>query len=112
MAIAATIYLGWLGPAGSRDRPAVCVARGIRCRAPVRRARRRVVFPGAPFFKEFALRLPRSAVVVRDALVERGILAGAPLPSAGEDVLVVAVTEKRDHGEIDRYADALREVLA
>ena len=38
------------------------------------RASRRV--PGAPFFKEFALRLPRPADEVRDALIDRGFLAG------------------------------------
>ncbi len=112
MAIAATIYLGWLGPAGLEEVGRQCTSRaayaaGRLCEAPGVE----LLFPDAPFFKEFALRLPRGAAEVRDALIERGILAGVPLPSAGEDVLVVAVTEKRDRGEIDRYADALREVL-
>ena len=71
-----------------------------------------LLFPRAPFFKEFALRMPRPAADVRDALIDRGILAGVPLPSAGEDVLLVAVTEKRDKGEIDRYAEQLGQVLA
>ena len=56
MAIAATVYLGWLGPAGARG-----------ARAPVRRRRPRyaaerlsevpgveLLFGDAPFFKEFA----------------------------------------------------------
>jgi len=113
MAIAATIYLGWLGPEGLAELGRQCASRAAYAAA------RLCEVPGvellhadAPFFKEFALRLPRPAVEVRDALVDRGILAGVPLPSAGEDVLVVAVTEKRDKGEIDRYSDALAEVLA
>jgi glycine dehydrogenase subunit 1 len=113
MAIAATIYLGWLGPAGLEELGHQCASRAAYtaarlCEAPGVE----LLFPDAPFFKEFALRLPRPAVEVRDALVDRGILAGVPLASAGEEVLVVAVTEKRDRGEIDRYADALRDVVA
>jgi len=70
-----------------------------------------LAFPDAPFFKEFALRLPRPADAVRDELIGHGILAGVPAPWVGEDVLLVAVTERRDRGEIDRFTDAMREVL-
>ena len=112
MAIAATIYLGWLGSAGLEELGRQCASRAAYAAARLCEAPGvELVFADAPFFKEFALRLPRPAVEVRDALVERGILAGAPLPSAGDDVLVVAVTEKRDKGEIDRYSEALAEVL-
>ena len=113
MAIAATIYLGWLGPAGLEEVGRQCASRAAYAAARLCEAPGvELLFPGAPFFKEFAVRLPKPAVEVRDALVERGILGGVPLPSAGEDVLVVAVTEKRDRREIDQYADALYEVLA
>jgi glycine dehydrogenase subunit 1 len=113
MAIAATVYLAWLGPDGLREL-------GERCAAKGRYAADRLtsvdgvslLHPEAPFFKEFALRLPRSAAQVRDALVERGILAGVPLAQAGEDVLLVAVTERRTRAQIDAYADALAETLA
>jgi glycine dehydrogenase subunit 1 len=113
MAIAATIYLGWLGPAGLEEL-------GRQCRSRAAYAAERLcavpgvelLFPDAPFFKEFALRLPRPAVEVRDALVDDGILAGIPLPEADGHALLVAVTEKRDRGEIDRFVDALAEVLA
>jgi len=113
MAIAATIYLGWLGPAGLEEMGRQCASRAAYaasrlCEAPGVE----LLFPEAPFFKEFALKLPRPAAWVRDALVDRGILAGVPLPSAGEDVLIVAVTERRDRLEIDRFADTLRQVLA
>ena len=113
MAIAATIYLGWLGPEGLFELGRQCASRAAYA------AQRLIsvegvdlLHPGAPFFKEFALRLPRPAEQVRDALIDQGILAGVPLVTAGDDVLLVAVTEKRDRGEIDRYADALAEVLA
>ena len=70
------------------------------------------LFGDAPFFKEFPVRLPRPADEVRDALIERGFLAGVPLPDADGHALLVAVTERRTREEIDGLADALKEVLA
>src|SRR5207253_9454946 len=75
MAIAATVYLAWLGPEGLREL-------GERCVAKARYAAARLcdvpgvelLYPGAPYFKEFAVRLPRRAKEVIDALIERGFL--------------------------------------
>ena len=112
MAIAATVYLGWLGPQGLREL-------GTRCASKAAYAADRLtelpgvrrLHPGAPFFKEFALRLPRPAEWVRDGLVDRGYLGGVPLPQAGDDVLLVAVTERRTRAEIDGLTAAMGEVL-
>jgi glycine dehydrogenase subunit 1 len=113
MAIAATVYLGWLGPDGLAEV-------GRRCAAKASYAAERLtaipgvslVHPGAPFFKEFAIRVPGRAEALVEALVERGYLAGVPLASAGEDVLLVAVTERRSREQIDALAAAMGEVLA
>ncbi len=113
MAIAATIYLGWLGPGGIREL-------GVQCASKAAYAAERLsavpgvslLDPQAPFFKEFAVRLPLPAGDVIDALVDRGFLAGAPLPSAGDQILLVAVTERRSKDEIDAFVSALQEVLA
>ncbi len=113
MAIAATVYLSWLGPEGLREL-------GRRCAAKASYAAGRLteipgvdpLFPGAPFFKEFALRLPTQAEEVRDALIERGFLAGVPLADADGRGLLVAVTERRTKAEIDGLAGAVRAVLA
>jgi glycine dehydrogenase subunit 1 len=112
MAIAATIYLGWLGPEGLVDLGRQCASRAAYA------ADRLCAVPGVdlllphePFFKEFAIRLPAPAVQVRDALIDRGILAGVPLPEAEGRALLVAVTEKRSREEIDRFAAALGEVV-
>jgi glycine dehydrogenase subunit 1 len=112
MAIAATVYLAWLGPEGLAEVGRQCAARAAYAADQLTSIPGvELVHPSAPFFKEFALRLPRSARVVRDALLDHGILAGVPFPAVGDDVLLVAVTEKRDRGEIDRYARAMAEVL-
>lgn len=113
MAVAATIYLGWLGPQGLRELGVQCASRAAYaadrlCRLPgVRR-----LDPERRFFKEFALRLPMPAETVRDAMIARGYLAGVPLPHAGPDTLLVAVTEARTRSEIDGLAAAMTEVLA
>ncbi len=58
------------------------------------------------------MRLPRGAAEVRDALVERGYLAGVPLPDGDGRSLLVAVTERRTRDEIEGLAEAMAEVLA
>jgi glycine dehydrogenase subunit 1 len=112
MAIAATIYLGWLGPQGLIELGRQCASRAAYaadrlCAVPGVQ----LLLAGEPFFKEFAIRLPVSAVEVRDALIGHGILAGVPLPDADGRALLVAVTEKRSREEIDRFASALAEVV-
>jgi glycine dehydrogenase subunit 1 len=70
---------------------------------------------GAPFFKEFALKLPKSPERVVAKLAKQGILAGVPLKTfdrALGDCLLVAVTEKRTKAEIDAFADALGKAVA
>jgi glycine dehydrogenase subunit 1 len=113
MAIAATVYLAWLGPDGLRELGRRCVAKAAYA------AERLTEVPGveplfadAPFFKEFPLRLPRPAAEVLESLVQRGYLAGVPLPDAEGHALLVAVTERRTREEIDGLALALKEVLA
>ena len=56
MAVAATIYLAWLGPAGSRSWAGSAHAKAaLRGRAAGRRSpASALAFPDAPFFKEFA----------------------------------------------------------
>ena len=113
MAVAAAIYLGWLGPAG-------LVELGRQCAAKAAYAAGRLtaidgvalLFPDAPFFLEFALRLSKPAAEVRDALVDRGFLAGVPLADADGRALAVAVTERRSRDEIDRFVDAFAAVMA
>ena len=113
MALAATIHMAWLGPDGLAELGRLCAAKaayafGELTTLPGVTA----AFPGASFFKEFAIRMPRSATAVRDALIDRGFLAGVPAPWVGEDVLLVAVTERRTRSQIDALVAAVGEVLA
>jgi glycine dehydrogenase subunit 1 len=67
-----------------------------------------------PFFHEFAVRTPVPGAALRDALLERGILAGIPLDGqAGiEHGLLVCVTEQNRKSDIDALVTALQEVAA
>jgi glycine dehydrogenase subunit 1 len=113
MAVAATIYLGWLGPDGLAEVGRLCAAKAAYAAA------RLTAIPGvsllhpeAPFFKEFALHVPGRADELVENLVEPGYLAGVPFAAAGDDVLLVAVTERRTKEQIDGLADAMGEMLA
>jgi len=112
MAIAATIYLAWLGPHGYGELGEQCAAKAAYalerlCAIPgVEPA-----YPAASVFKEFALRLSKPAVEVCSRLVDQGFLAGVPAPWVGADVLLVAVTEQRTRAEIDAFAEALAAVM-
>ncbi len=109
MAVAATVYLAWLGPDG-------LVELGRQCMAKAHYAAERItdltsaelLFPGAPFFKEFAVRTPVDPDQVQRRLLAAGFLVG---PVVGEDALLVSVTERRTREEIDRLAKALGEAV-
>jgi glycine dehydrogenase subunit 1 len=113
MAIAATVYLGWLGPQGLEELGRQCASKAAYAAERLSEvAGVEPLFGDAPFFKEFPIRLPRPGNEVRDALIERGYLGGVPLPDADGHALLVAVTERRSREEIDGLAMALKEVLA
>ncbi len=113
MAIAATVYLGWLGPEGLAELGRQCAAKASYAAERLTEVPGvELLFPGRPFFKEFAIRLPRPAAEVRDALIERGYLPGIAMPDAEGHALLVAVTERRTREEIDGLAMAMKETLA
>src|SRR5947208_475397 len=107
LALAGLVYLSWLGPQGLRELGETCMALG-------RYAKERIDLPAAfsdkTTFKEFAVRVGRPARdVIRDA-PEQGINPGYPLGRAYpgmDDVLLIAVTERRTTDEIDRLAEVL-----
>ncbi len=67
-----------------------------------------------PFFNEFTIRLPRRAEEVLRAMEGEGYHAGVALgglKGGPDDLVAVAVTEKRTRAELDGYVEALRRVL-
>ena len=116
-ALAFSIHASLLGEVGVRR------LAGLNHAAAVETAERLGAIPGVQlltpaFFNEFALRLPKPAVVVVEALAAQGILAGVPafrlFPSEPDlaDVLLVAATETVELHDIDALAKALKGELA
>ena len=109
-ALAATIYLALLGPAGLREVAELCVDKAHRL------AERLAQIPGyrlhfdRPFFNEFVLECPGPATRVRNALLKEGLLAGVPLAAFHptlSNCLLVCVTESRSDEELDRFVAGL-----
>jgi glycine dehydrogenase subunit 1 len=114
-ALMATIYLATLGRRGLVRVGELSAAKAHYA------AERLAKVPGvslrfaAPFFKEFALKLPKPPERVAARLARQGFLAGVPLKSFDRslgDCLLVAVTEKRAKAEIDAFAAALEKAVA
>jgi glycine dehydrogenase subunit 1 len=107
LALAGLVYLSWLGPEGLREV-------GETCTALAEHAKERLGLPLAfgdrSTFKEFAVRVGRPAQEVVRTARERGIHPGYVLGRDYEgldDVLLVALTEKRTPEEIERLAEVL-----
>jgi glycine dehydrogenase subunit 1 len=112
LALAGLVHLSWLGPDGLREVGETCLGLGAYAKE---RIGHPLAFPDRPTFKEFAVRLGRPARdVIRDARalgVHPGYAIGRDYAGL-DDVLLVAVTEKRSPADIDRLAQVLAEVRA
>jgi glycine dehydrogenase subunit 1 len=114
VALAATIYLALMGKDGVRKVAALSTAKAHYAADALGRVPGVSRRFGAPFFKEFALKLPKSPERVLRVLRKRKILGGIALGQFDRslrDCLLVAVTETRTRAEIDAYAETLAGVL-
>jgi glycine dehydrogenase subunit 1 len=114
LALGGLVYLTWLGPQGLRELGETCLSLAAYAKERlVARAGLELLFAEQTTFKEFAVRVGRNARDVVAAARERGVHPGYALGrdyEAMDDVLLVAVTERRTPAEIDRLADVLAEV--
>jgi glycine dehydrogenase subunit 1 len=115
LATAATIYLSLMGRQGLREVAEHSAQKAHYLAEQIRAVKDCQLAYGAPFFKEFAVRLPKPARQVIDALIEKKFLAGVNLgqfyPSM-DDCLLIAVTEKRTRAEMDALVAMLKSVLS
>jgi len=107
LALGGLINLCWLGPEGLRELGETCMALADHAKE---RIGLPLAFPERTTFKEFAIRVGRPASeAIRDAR-KRGVHPGYPVGRDYEgldDVLLVAVTERRTLDEIDELAEVL-----
>jgi glycine dehydrogenase subunit 1 len=113
LALGGLVHLSWLGPQGLRELGEACMALSSYARRELEAAGFEAVFSEKTTFKEFAVRVGRSAgEVIRDARAH-GVHPGYRLGRdyAGlDDALLVAVTEKRTPADIDRLVEVLSKV--
>jgi glycine dehydrogenase subunit 1 len=111
LALGGLVTLAWLGPQGLHELGETCMSLAAY-------AKERIALPVAfeqPFFKEVAFRTPRPARdVIRDARalgVHPGYCLGRDYEGM-DDVILVALTEKRTPADVDRLAAVLEEVCS
>ncbi len=116
-ALAFTIHMSLLGEAGMTE-----LARHNHARASAT-ADRLAAIPGVElltpaFFNEFALRLPKPAAAVVEAMAAAGVLGGVPASrlwpadTALDAVLLVAATETNTDDDVEALVEALQGALA
>lgn len=114
MALAATVYMSALGKNGMKQVAETSVRNTQYAIQKLTEAGAKVRFPNRRVFCEFVLELPKDPAAVRDALLEKGILAGLPLGTYYDELsncLLVAVTETRTKEQIDNFAAELKAAL-
>jgi glycine dehydrogenase subunit 1 len=115
LALAGLVYLSWLGPQGLRELGETCLALAEYAKGRLRDAGFELLFPDRATFREFGIRIGRSARDTVRAARERGVHPGYALgrdyPGA-DDALLVALTERRTPDQIDRLVEVLQEVAA
>ncbi|MBX3095866.1 MAG: aminomethyl-transferring glycine dehydrogenase subunit GcvPA [Fimbriimonadaceae bacterium] len=115
MALASTVYMAAVGKNGIRSVAESSVRNAQYTIDQLEKAGAKRKYPNQKVFCEFVVDLGRPAGPVRDALLDRGVLAGLPLGEVDprrENELLVAVTEVRTKEQIDSFATAMKEVLA
>jgi glycine dehydrogenase subunit 1 len=110
LALQGLVTLSWLGPQGIREVGETCMSLAAYAQ---KHLGLELVFSDRPTFKEFAVRVGRSARdVIRDARtlgVHPGYALGRDYEGL-DDALLVCVTEKRTPADVDRLAEVLQEV--
>ena len=110
LALAGLVYLSWLGPEGLRELGETCMALTAYTKERLVDAGLELAFPERTTFKEFAVRVGRSAGDVVRAARTSGVHPGYALGrdyGGLDDALLVAITERRSVADIDRLVAAL-----
>ena len=113
LAVGATIYLATLGKQGFRELGELCLQKAHYA------FRQIIAIPGyeaafsSPFFDEFVVKLPMSAVRVNQQLEQADIIGGYDLSKSYpglDNHMLFCVTETRTKEDIDQLVAALHEL--
>jgi glycine dehydrogenase subunit 1 len=112
LATRATVYMSLLGEHGFGELGRVCHARARKLADAVTACDGYSLQYDAPFFREFVVACPSDAEAVVTAARQQGILAGIPLSryfgDAAKNQLLVAVTEKHQDEDFERFCAVLK----
>ena len=113
-ALQAAIFMSMIGKGGLKEMAQLNLDKTEYAKQCLEKIKGVEVKRSSPTFNEFTVCLPKDASEVVGRMMDKGFAAGFPLGryyKGMEKYLLVAVTEKRTKEEIDRYAEALQEVL-
>ena len=113
-ALAATVYMALMGKKGIPAVANLCVQKSHYLAEKLTGISGVEPLFEAPFFKEFAVKLPVPAKEIIDKMKEKDIFAGIDLSRFDYNVdnaLLIAVTEKRTKEEMDQFAEILSEIV-
>ena len=109
--LAATVYMCLMGTSGLKE---VAEQSTIKAHYLAKRIEKIKGFSIAfktPFFKEFAVKTPISTNEIIEKLKGKNIFPGVDLKQFGfENLLLIAVTEKKSKSDMDELVNALKEV--
>ncbi|MDP8298328.1 MAG: aminomethyl-transferring glycine dehydrogenase subunit GcvPA [Candidatus Tantalella remota] len=113
-ALRALVYMCLTGRGGIKMVARLCMEKTEYAKKKLSKVKGVEVKTSSPTFNEFVIRLPKDPNEIIGKLIDKGFAAGFPLgryyPDM-EDYMLIAVTEKRTKEDIDRFAEALEEVL-
>lgn len=110
-AVAATVYLSYLGPQGIREVANQCLQKAHYAFDKLKTLDYLEPLSNAPFFKEFTFRSKRPVAYINERLFNEGIIGGLDLGRFGDeyrDMILFCVTENHTRAEIDRLVDVMR----
>ena len=109
-ALGGVIYLAWLGRQGIVEIGELMAQRTAYARERLAALEGVELLHEAPVVREFAVRLDAPVDQVLDRVADDGVAAGYPLARdypEYEHGLLIAITERRSKGDIDRLAESL-----
>lgn len=114
-ALGTTVYLATVGKQGLKELSVQNMQKAHYLAEKLQKEAGLQLLADRPFFNEFTLELPKAAAEVAAAMENDGIFAGVALneldSSMPDNLLTVAVTEKRTAAEMDRYVQSIKGAL-
>ncbi len=109
--LAATVYMAAMGKEGLKEAANLTYSKTHYLADEISKLKGYELAFDKPFFKEFAIKTPIDPQIIIDKLVDKNIFAGLNLKKFGYDnLLLIAVTEKKTKKDLDDFVKALSEV--